>query len=471
MYQWDFASLWQFRNVIAVGFGYTLAYTVACIALGLLLGLLVGLGRLSSNPLISGPLRAYVELFRCTPVLVQLVWFYYALPVLAGIEMSAGSAALLALALYGGAFYSEIIRGGIISIDVGQTEAGSALGMTRLQLMRRVILPQAFKRMTPPLVSQSIMQLKNTSLLSVLAVPDLLYQGQIIAHETYRPLEIYTLVAVMYFLILLPATIWAKRLETRLDLHVMIDIQNLKKSFGDHVVLKDISMQVTKGSVVAMIGPSGSGKSTLLRCINLLTVPEQGSIRVGEQQFSFGVGKQASAPLKDRELAKFRTNTGMVFQHFNLFPHMTALENVMEGMLTVLRKPKAEARAQAQALLQKVGLADRADIYPQRLSGGQKQRVAIARALAMQPGVMLFDEATSALDPELVGEVLNVIRSLAADGMTMILVTHEIAFAREVADQVIFMRDGVVVEAGPPEQVIDQPRQPATQAFLTRFNG
>ena len=217
MYQWDFASLWQFRNVIAVGFGYTLAYTVACIALGLLLGLLVGLGRLSSNPLISGPLRAYVELFRCTPVLVQLVWFYYALPVLAGIEMSAGSAALLALALYGGAFYSEIIRGGIISIDVGQTEAGSALGMTRLQLMRRVILPQAFKRMTPPLVSQSIMQLKNTSLLSVLAVPDLLYQGQIIAHETYRPLEIYTLVAVMYFLILLPATIWAKRLETRLN--------------------------------------------------------------------------------------------------------------------------------------------------------------------------------------------------------------------------------------------------------------
>ena len=217
MYQWDFAALWQFRSLIAVGFGYTLAYTIACVLLGLLLGLLVGLGRLSSNPLISAPLRAYVELFRCTPVLVQLVWFYYALPVLSGIEMSAGMAAMVSLALYGGAFYSEIIRGGIVSIDIGQTEAGSALGMTRLQLMRRVILPQAFKRMTPPLVSQSIMQLKNTSLLSVLAVPDLLYQGQIIAHETYRPLEIYTLVAVMYFLILLPATIWAKRLETRLN--------------------------------------------------------------------------------------------------------------------------------------------------------------------------------------------------------------------------------------------------------------
>src|SRR5450830_379946 len=249
---------------------------------------------------------------------------------------------------------------------------------------------------------------------------------------------------------------------------VMIEIKNLKKAFGDHVVLKDISMQVNKGSVVAMIGPSGSGKSTLLRCINLLTVPEQGSIRVGAQQFEFG---NKSALPKDRALAKFRTNTGMVFQHFNLFPHMTALENVMEGMLTVLRKPKAEARAYALELLQKVGLSDRADIYPQRLSGGQKQRVAIARALAMRPSVMLFDEATSALDPELVGEVLNVIRSLAADGMTMILVTHEIAFAREVADQVIFMRDGVVVEAGPPSQVIDNPQQAATQSFLTRFNG
>ncbi len=217
MYHWDFGSLWQYRSIVAVGFGYTLAYTVACVLLGLLIGLAVGMGRLSANPLISGPLRAYVEVFRCTPVLVQLIWFYYALPVLVGIEMSAGMAAMLSLALYGGAFYSEIIRGGIVSIDSGQSEAGCALGMTRWQLMRRVILPQAFKRMTPPLVSQSIMQLKNTSLLSVLAVPDLLYQGQVLAHETYRPLEIYTLVAVIYFLMLLPATIWAKRLETRLS--------------------------------------------------------------------------------------------------------------------------------------------------------------------------------------------------------------------------------------------------------------
>lgn len=212
-YHWNFASLWEYRTLIVAGLGYTLAFTVLCIVLGLLAGLVSGMGRLSSNPFVAGPLRAYVEVFRCTPVLVQLVWFYYALPVLMGIEMSAPFAAGLCLSLYGGAFYSEIIRGGIIATDAGQIEAGKALGMTRAQVMRRVVLPQAFKRMVPPLMSQSIMQLKNTSLLSVLAVPDLLYQGQIIAHETFRPLEIYTLIAVLYFVVLLPFTMWAKRLE------------------------------------------------------------------------------------------------------------------------------------------------------------------------------------------------------------------------------------------------------------------
>ena len=248
----------------------------------------------------------------------------------------------------------------------------------------------------------------------------------------------------------------------------MIEIADLWKAFGAVQVLKGVSLQVERGSVVAIIGPSGSGKSTLLRCINLLEEPDRGRICVGEREMRFGEGSRAKPA--DRELSAFRAATGMVFQHFNLFPHMTALENVMEGMLTVLRTPKEKARAEAMSLLQKVGLSERADMYPQKLSGGQKQRIAIARALAMQPDVMLFDEATSALDPELVGEVLNVIRGLAADGMTMILVTHEIAFAREVADQVVFMRDGVVVEAGPPSQVIDNPRQAATQAFLARFN-
>ena len=249
----------------------------------------------------------------------------------------------------------------------------------------------------------------------------------------------------------------------------LIDIRGLKKSFGDNEVLKDITLQVARGQVVAMIGPSGSGKSTLLRCINLLTVPDAGQVTVGEQTIAFS-GKSTVLP-GDRKLAAFRASTGMVFQHFNLFPHMTALQNVMEGPVTVLKTPKAQAEAEARALLTKVGLLERADYYPDKLSGGQKQRVAIARALAMKPAVMLFDEATSALDPELVGEVLNVIKGLAKEGMTMILVTHEIGFAREVADQVIFMRDGVVAESGPPEAVIDNPTQAATQAFLGRFKG
>lgn len=246
-----------------------------------------------------------------------------------------------------------------------------------------------------------------------------------------------------------------------------IRISGLRKSFNGHVVLKDISLEVETGEVLALIGPSGSGKSTLLRCLNLLTVPDGGQITVGDFTLKFQ-GKLTALP-SARKLAQFRAQTGMVFQHFNLFTHMTALQNVMEGPVTVLKTPRAQAEAQARALLQKVGLLERADYFPDKLSGGQKQRVAIARALAMQPSVMLFDEATSALDPELVGEVLSVIRALAKEGMTMILVTHEIAFARDVADQVIFMRDGVVAEYGPPSQVIDNPQNDATRAFVGRF--
>lgn len=249
----------------------------------------------------------------------------------------------------------------------------------------------------------------------------------------------------------------------------MIEIAGLHKRFGDNEVLKGISMNVAKGAVVALIGASGSGKSTLLRCINLLTIPDRGTVRVGSHVMNYVEG--ATRLPSDREQAAFRANTGMVFQHFNLFPHMSVVQNVMEGMVTVLRKPKPQAEQEARALLDKVGLLDKAAEYPHCLSGGQKQRVAIARALAMQPQVMLFDEATSALDPELVGEVQSVMRALADDGMTMIIVTHEISFAREVADEVVFMRDGIVEESGPAKEVIDNPQQSATKLFLSRFNG
>jgi polar amino acid transport system ATP-binding protein len=246
-----------------------------------------------------------------------------------------------------------------------------------------------------------------------------------------------------------------------------ITVRGANKHYGDFAALDNVDFDVPAGSLTALLGPSGSGKSTLLRCLNLLTIPDSGAIRVGESTMDFTNGHKLP---RDKELAAFRARTGMVFQNFNLFPHMSTLQNVMEGPVTVLKIQPDVAREAALGLLEKVGLKDKADVAPDKLSGGQKQRVAIARALAMKPQVMLFDEATSALDPELVGEVLAVVRQLAAEGMTMVLVTHEMAFAREVADTVVFMRDGVVVEEGPARQVIDTPRQPATRAFLSHFH-
>lgn len=216
-YAWDFNVIYTYREVLLVGLGNTLLYTFACIVGGLLVGLLAAFGRLSPLLIVRWPTQLLVEIFRCTPLLVILIWFYYALPALLGIQISALTAGLLALSLYGGSFYGEIIRAGIISIDIGQREAAQALGMRRGDAMRRIILPQALRRMVPPLMNQSILQLKNTSLVSVLALPDLIYQGQLVTHETYRPLEVYTTVAVVYFAILFPATLLVQRLERRFD--------------------------------------------------------------------------------------------------------------------------------------------------------------------------------------------------------------------------------------------------------------
>ena len=252
------------------------------------------------------------------------------------------------------------------------------------------------------------------------------------------------------------------------DEEPMIEVVGLKKSFGPLEVLKDINLSVPRGHVVAMIGPSGSGKSTMLRSLNLLSLPDAGCITIGGKRMDFSAGRVA---MRDRDLAAFRANTGMVFQNFNLFPHMSVIDNVMVGPVSVLKQDRNFARSAAMELLAKVGLVAKADARPEQLSGGQKQRVAIARALAMKPEVMLFDEATSALDPALVGEVLAVIRQLAEHGMTMILVTHEMAFARDVADTVIFMQDGFVVESGDARQVINEPRETRTQEFLSHFHG
>ncbi|WP_391200922.1 ATP-binding cassette domain-containing protein [Staphylococcus epidermidis] len=238
----------------------------------------------------------------------------------------------------------------------------------------------------------------------------------------------------------------------------MINIKNLNRKFGANEVLRDINLTVDKGEVVAIIGPSGSGKSTLLRCMNLLDVPSKGKVIFEDNELT----------QHNVQLDNLRQKMGMVFQNFNLFPHKKVIENVMLAPLLLHKDSKDQLKEKALYLLEKVGLKDKADSYPNQLSGGQKQRVAIARALAMEPDVMLFDEPTSALDPEVVGDVLKVMRQLANEGMTMVIVTHEMNFAKEISDKVVFMADGVVVESGTPQNIFENPQHSRTQNFLSR---
>ena len=248
----------------------------------------------------------------------------------------------------------------------------------------------------------------------------------------------------------------------------MVKAEGVHKRFGRVEVLKGISLEVEAGSVMCMLGPSGSGKSTFLRCINHLEKIDAGRLSVDGELVGYRQSGDRLHELRDSEICHKRAEIGMVFQRFNLFPHMTALENVVEAPIRVKRVPKQEALQRARELLDRVGLADKLDSYPSQLSGGQQQRVAIARALAMEPKLMLFDEPTSALDPELVGDVLDVMRRLAADGMTMVVVTHEIGFAREVGDMLVFMDGGVVVETGNPRDVLANPQHERTRAFLSK---
>jgi polar amino acid transport system ATP-binding protein len=249
----------------------------------------------------------------------------------------------------------------------------------------------------------------------------------------------------------------------------MIRCQDVHKRFGRLEVLRGITFDVAKGEVVVMAGPSGSGKSTLLRCINHLERVNQGRIYVDGQPVGYREVKGKFVEKSEREVARMRASIGMVFQRFNLFPHLSALGNVIDAPIHVRRLRRTAAQEAGRAMLEKVGLSDKLDAYPAQLSGGQQQRVAIARALAMEPKVMLFDEPTSALDPELVGEVLEVMKSLAREGMTMIVVTHEMGFAREVADRVMLMDEGVIVEEGPPAQFFDHPRHERTKLFLSKI--
>ncbi len=246
----------------------------------------------------------------------------------------------------------------------------------------------------------------------------------------------------------------------------MIELSHIEKRFGDNVVLKDVSVEMGEGSVTALVGPSGGGKSTLLRCVNLLEIPTSGSVRIGEEALSFSPGGRVGWG----DIQRLRRQTGMVFQNFQLFPHRTAIENVMEGLVTVLKWPSERARARAMELLEKVGMAHKADSWPATLSGGQQQRVAIARALAPSPRVLLCDEPTSALDPELAEEVVDVLGRLAREGTTMMMATHDLRLASRVADKVVFLDGGTIVESGAPAKIFSRPERERTKRFIASLN-
>ena len=510
------------------GITVTLLVTFLGLAGGVLVGLVLASMQLSRFWPLAVFARTYTVIFRGTPLILQLVFAYDALPHI-GIKLSAIAAAGLALALNEAPFIAEILRAGVLGVEPGQTIAGQALGMTPGVLMRRVIAPQAIRMMVPALGNESISALKNSSLASVIAVQELTLRSQQLASSTFDFFSIFFASGLMYLVLTGAAAGIQLLIEDWLDLdrpsprerlahllpwyrsslvteptaaqpaiapdespsvpepstgskskpeerakraaildsnNLAVDVSGLRKSYGDQTVLNGLDLTVRIGEVIAVLGPSGSGKSTLLRCINHLESWDDGTVRVGGRRLGFGDDGRRLSP---RALANQRASigVGMVFQQFNLFSHLTAKENVAGPLRWVHGLTRLDADRRAAELLDRVGLSHRANALPRHLSGGQQQRVAIARALAPNPSVLLLDEPTSALDPELVNEVLEVIRKLAVeDGLTMIISTHQLRFADEVADRIVFISGGVVVEQGPSHELLTRPKNPLTARFL-----
>jgi len=478
-----------------------LEIAVIAIAAGVVLGLGLALMRLSAFKPVSGFAWFYIWFMRGTPVLLQLVFLYDALPPL-GIKLDSFTTAVLGFSLNEAAFCAEIIRGGIISVDRRQTVAAAALGMGWFLTLRRIVLPQAMRAILPALANQAITVIKGTAVASVIFVNELTFRSQQIVGQNFKFFTVFAAAGIIYLVMTSAVAALQRYLERRfnpeierrriatvvpdeqveaMDWRTLIDAtppaasseaafvtcRGVRKSYGPREILRGVDLTVGRGEVVVVMGPSGSGKSTLLRLINHLEHVDGGEIVVDGRH----VGYESHAngrlqPVRDLAGARAEARIGMVFQSFNLFEHLTALENVAEAPVQVYGEEEAAARARGVRLLAAVGLARHVDHLPHRLSGGQQQRVAIARALAVSPKLMLFDEPTSALDPELVGEVLTAIRHMAEAGMTMIVVTHEVRFAREVADRIVFMDEGLIVEQGTPAEVLDRPTQERTQRFL-----
>lgn len=520
---WGTFAEWFFARPVLEGLGRTLLLTALGTGLGFALGTLLALARVSGSPLLSAVSWGYVWLFRSIPLLVLLLLLnnlgYLYSTIELGIPFTGISlfsypttqligvftAAVLGLTLNQAAFSAEVIRGGILSVDHGQYEAAAALGLPRGRQVRRIILPQAMRSILPAAFNDVIGLAKSTSVVYVLALPELFYTVQVIYRRNLEVVPLLMVATVWYLVILTVLSLLQRRVEQRFARGQLqrersvsrvsspapragspaavrpriasaaeagqgapISLHGVGKAFDGQPVLEDITLELRGGSVTVLIGPSGAGKSTLLRLINHLERADTGFVSVGGQLIGYRRDGDTLYELPEREIRRRRAEVGMVFQGFNLFPHLTALENIIEAPIAVRGVPRTQAEQQARVLLERVGLADRADAFPRQLSGGQQQRIAIARALALQPKVLLFDEPTSALDPELVAEVLSVIEELARSGTTLVIVTHELGFARRVADHVVMMDQGRVIEQGTPEAVFEHPRQQRTADFLAK---
>ncbi len=452
--------------------------------LGIVLGFVLALARQSPRRALNRAAALYIWFFRSLPLLVLLIFVYnlpQVFPASSVLLSNPYAAGLIALVLSEAAYIAEIHRGGLVAVAKGQMEAGKALGIRYSGVQRLIVIPQALRVALPTLANEYITIVKLTSLVSVISLSEILLVGQQLYTQNFLVMETMLAVAFYYVLIVTVFSFLLQRLERYLDVSQRkprviaespadtvvaepapvarqgvhaLRVHNARKHYGPLEVLKGIDLDVSFGEVVSIIGPSGSGKTTLIRTLNGLEGLDAGTVELCGAPFLRGSG-EAGGTLGNRVHMNGIVQVGMVFQGFNLFPHKTVLDNVLLAPRHHGHGSDAQLRALGLTLLAKVGLREHAGKYPHQLSGGQQQRVAIARALAMRPQVMLFDEPTSALDPELVGDVLNVIEELAREGMTMIIVTHEMKFAFQVSDRVVFMESGQIVQAGSPRQLLD----------------
>ncbi|AIZ32900.1 amino acid ABC transporter permease/ATP-binding protein [Pseudomonas parafulva] len=483
-FDWDYAAGLLVNGDFWKAVGTVVELSVETWLLGIVFGFVLALARQSRHRALNRGAALYIWFFRSLPLLVLLIFVYnlpQVFPSTSVLLSNPYAAGLIALVLSEAAYIAEIHRGGLLAVAKGQLEAGKALGIRYTGVQRLIVIPQALRVALPTLANEYITIVKLTSLVSVISLSEILLVGQQLYTQNFLVMETMLAVAFYYVLIVTVFSYLLRRLERYLDVtqrlpKVVADdtaqaapaprasparrgefamrVLGARKHYGPLEVLKGIDLDIRFGEVVSIIGPSGSGKTTLIRTLNGLEGLDRGQVELCGAPFLRGHAEEGGS-LGNRLHMEGIVQVGMVFQGFNLFPHKTVLENVILAPQHHGHASAAELRAFGLSLLSKVGLREHAGKYPHQLSGGQQQRVAIARALAMRPQVMLFDEPTSALDPELVGDVLKVIEDLAREGMTMVIVTHEMKFAFQVSDRVVFMERGEIIQAGAPRELLD----------------